>query len=327
MDFSNKDLKKSVHDFLNKRRAEDNLNYTHLSYGKFNGKFSISKQDHKEFIKLYIDAVNNGVNDFSILEKQGEFSRVIVDVDLIKSDVNNKRLYNEKLIKKVSKYYIKSIKKYLNVNDEDLNINVFEKESATEKQDNKYKDGFHLICPNIVTNIKTRTNIYNNVLKLCVKNNIFDEFENKEKALDEAIIFKNSWFLYGSKKPDGQTYKLTKIYNNDLDELEFNYNDSEIIKNMSLFKISEKHQKEIKEDNEEFNNEIVTTDINNIDVKEYEKFKRAQQIKIFKKQIKTEKSEQLTNELIINKSTSNKHKTVNIILQNLNEERFNNFND
>ena len=92
MDFSNKDLKKSVHDFLNKRRAEDNLNYSHLSYGKFNGKFSISKQDHKEFIKLYIDAVNNGVNDFSILEKQGEHSRIIVDVDLIKSDVNKKKI-------------------------------------------------------------------------------------------------------------------------------------------------------------------------------------------------------------------------------------------
>ena len=83
MDFSNKDLKKSVHNFLNKRRAGDNLNYTHLSYGLFNGKFSISKEEHKEFIKLYIDAINNGVNDFSILEKQGEFSRVIVDVDLI----------------------------------------------------------------------------------------------------------------------------------------------------------------------------------------------------------------------------------------------------
>ena len=213
------------------------------------------------------------------------------------------------------------------MSDEELNINVFEKDTATEKKDNKFKDGFHLVFPNIITNTKTRTNIYNNVLKLCVKYNIFEDFENKEKALDERVIFINSWFLYGSRKQDGQTYKLTKVYNNNLDELEFNYNDSEIIKNMSLFQISEKHQNEIKQDNEEPNNQTVTTDINNADVEEFEKFKRAQQIKLFKKQIKTEKNEQLTNESIINKSTSNKIKAVNIILQNLNQDRFNNFND
>ena len=128
MSNSKKQFRAAVYDFLNKRRTEDQLKYTHLSYGLFSGKFSISKQDHKEFIKLYINAINNGVNDFSILEKQPQFSRLIIDVDLIKSDVNNNnRLYNEKLIKKVSKYYIKSIKKHINVNDEDLNINVIEK--------------------------------------------------------------------------------------------------------------------------------------------------------------------------------------------------------
>ena len=55
--------------------------------------------------------------------------------------------------------------------------------------------------------------------------------------MDEKVVFINSWFLYGSRKQDGQTYKLTKVYNNNLDELEFYYNDSEIIKNMSLFQI------------------------------------------------------------------------------------------
>ena len=46
---------------------------------------------------------------------------------------------------------------------------------------------------------------------------------------------------------------------------------------------------ERKQDNEEPNNQTVTTDINNADVEEFEKFKRAQQIELFKKLIKTEK--------------------------------------
>ena len=45
-------------------------------------------------------------------------------------------------------------------------INVFEKETATKKQDNKYKDGFHLVFPNIITNIKTRTNIHMRLMGL-----------------------------------------------------------------------------------------------------------------------------------------------------------------
>jgi hypothetical protein len=43
--------------------------------------------------------------------------------------------------------------------------------------------------------------------------------------------------------------------------------------------------------------------------------------------MQNEQNEKLTNESIINKSTSNKIKAVNIILQNLNQDRFNNFND
>ena len=211
MSICKKQFRDAVYAFLTKRRADDPLKYTHLSYGLFSGKFSINKQDHKEFIKLYINAINNGVNDFSILEKQPEHSRIIVDVDLIKSDVNiNNRLYNEKLIKKVSKYYIKSIQKHLNVNDEDLNINVFEKPELKQQEDNKYKDGFHLVFPNVITDAKTRHLIYNYALKLCVKNNIFDEYENENNVLDLAVVSKNSWFLYGSTKPGKPAYKLTK---------------------------------------------------------------------------------------------------------------------
>jgi hypothetical protein len=175
---SNKDLikiKQTIHNFLDAHRTTEN-EYTHLSYGSFNGKFNLNKEAQKEFIKLYIHSIKNGVNDLSILEKQSEYSRVIVDVDLIKPDVNNNnnnnnnRLYNNDLIKKICKYYIKSIKKYLNVSNENLFIHVFEKDEPTKK-DNKFKDGFHLVFPNIIANTSIRTKIFNNVLKYC--NNSF----------------------------------------------------------------------------------------------------------------------------------------------------------
>ena len=51
------------------------------------------------------------------------------------------------------------------------------------------------------------------------------------------LIKQNSWFLYGSKKPGSQTYKLTKIFNNELNIVydhikeEFYNNYGEIINN------------------------------------------------------------------------------------------------
>jgi len=69
-----------------------------------------------------------------------------------------------------------------------------------------------------------------------------------------------------------------------------------------------------------------TQNINNLVDEEYEKFKRIQANKLLKKQLKVEQNEKLTNELI-NNTTSTKNKDVYKILEFLNIERFNNFNN
>jgi len=75
---------------------------------------------------------------------------------------------------------------------------------------------------------------------------MFNEFiENVDKIIDKAVVSSNGWFLYGSKKPNGELYKLTKIYNWDLENI-FNgdLTDKEIIKYLS-FHLN--HKKYIKE--------------------------------------------------------------------------------
>jgi hypothetical protein len=63
MSIPKKQFRDAVYDFLTKRRTDDPLKYTHLSYGFFNGKFSIKSEDHKNNLKLCINAINNGVDD------------------------------------------------------------------------------------------------------------------------------------------------------------------------------------------------------------------------------------------------------------------------
>ena len=85
----------------------------------------------------------------------------------------------------------------------------------------KYKDGFHLIYPNICT--------YSN-LQYLIRQKIIDElnktgdmhhlFQNNNinDILDSAVIEKNNWLMYGSCKPNCEQnkYILTYIFNKDL---------------------------------------------------------------------------------------------------------------
>lgn len=102
---------------------------------------------------------------------------------------------------------------------------------------------------------------------------------------------------------------------------------------------------ELPEINKDFYNDLLLykqsapeTNINNVDFiddeptinntvdEEYEKFKRSQANKLLRKKLKAEQNENLTNELI-NNTSSTKNKDVYKILEFLNVERFNNYND
>ena len=187
-------------------------------------------------MELYIDAITHGVDDLVILEKQKEYGPIIIDINL-KISCENKRLYNEKLILNIAKKYIDTIKLYLDISKDKLKFVLLEKNYA-DKKDQLYKDGFHIMFPSISTNEKIRHLIRYKVVEMCNNDNTFDGYlNNADDIIDKAVVSSNSWFLYGSKKPGSQTYKLTKIFNNELNIVydhikeEFYNNSGEIINN------------------------------------------------------------------------------------------------
>ena len=232
------DYKKAVINHLNKFCVNDDSTPTHQSYSSdFKGKFKLDKEANKEFIKLYNDAINNNINDFSIIERQNDYSSLLVDIDLNGNINDGKRLYNDEIIKSVGKHYIKAIKHYLKIPSEEIIAYLFEKPEATKK------DGFHLVFPDIITNTETRKLIYKKVVESVEGDEIFEDFDEPvNKIIDKAVISSNGWHLYGSKNPENnQPYKLTKKFNckmkeQDLEEM----SNKEIIKKFSLFGITEK---------------------------------------------------------------------------------------
>jgi len=240
--------KRCVYDLLDKHRYTDDSQQkpTHLSYGLFQGKFVLDELHRKELVSLYSKAIKAGVTDFSILETQKEYSPIIVDIDLEtleETHSKNKRLYDENMIINIITKYNESINHYLNVKDI-IKCFVFEKKKPTNKED-ILKDGFHLIFPDTCVHTKIRHLIRNRVVSACVKDKTFDGYLNyPEKIIDKAVVSTNGWFLYGSKKPNGNLYNLTKIYDDNLnilydhtkkqsDTSEY-YKDSTLIRYLSL---------------------------------------------------------------------------------------------
>lgn len=222
----NKKLAKSkerVYDLLEKNRCTDENkdSATHLSYGIFSGKFLLDKNQRLEFMRLYSKAITDGVNDFSILERQKEYAPIIVDIDLEipSEDYKNVRLYSDDMILNIAKKYIDAINSILDVPNGLNKVCVFEKERAQEK-DGVYRDGFHLMFPDLCVHTKVRHLIRYKVVKVCDEEKTFEEYLNgPDKIIDKAVVSANGWFLYGSVKPNGIPYSLSTIYDSELNVL------------------------------------------------------------------------------------------------------------
>ena len=230
-----------VHKYLKKHISDEKA--THRSYGECKGNFVLNKDQTKEMMKLYVDAIDKGETNLTILEMPKEYGPIVIDIDL--EQLEDTRLYDGALIKTVIKYYIESINKYLKVSKKCYNIYLLEKEKPTYKEkETKYKDGFHVMFPDICVQQDIRHLIRCYAVKLYKKNNTFDGFLNDPVSIiDKAVVSTNGWLLYGSKKPDGYLYSLTKMFNGKVKTIykhnpndDESYNNEVIIYNLSLHK-------------------------------------------------------------------------------------------
>jgi P4 family phage/plasmid primase-like protien len=243
-------MKEHLISFLNEYRIRDeNLKATHQSWGNLiQGKFIIDKTNIKDFFNLYSSVVKN--DHLSILEVQKEYSPILIDVDL-KHSVNNstfknlkifepsfidkgKRLYKKQDILKLIKIYYHVLNEFLDLNSLDYNFYIFEKSDYSIKDD-IIKDGFHITIPEICTITDVRHTIRKRVVDICIEDKIFEkDLDTVDKIIDKSVVSSNGWFLYGSFKPSGLPYKLSKIYNNKFERSKSCLEEDDLIKYLSI---------------------------------------------------------------------------------------------
>ena len=199
--------------YVSKEAEHQNLTHTALCPGRSGGRYNIPDNLYDEFFKLYSDVILEGI-PLGLIERPNKISPIRVDIDFRYKEVYDAHLYNREDLENFVFAYFNEIKKYCNVSKEDSQVFVYEITKPVLDKD-KCKDGIHILFPYINTASDIQHIIRNNILDIF--GDIFPQdrlkfINSPDDIIDKSIIDKNGWIMYGSSKPNRQAYKLTQSY-------------------------------------------------------------------------------------------------------------------
>uniref|UniRef100_A0A6C0J3J8 SF3 helicase domain-containing protein n=1 Tax=viral metagenome TaxID=1070528 RepID=A0A6C0J3J8_9ZZZZ len=231
-----KKLKSKLNDLCNNNRIpKTQSEFSHVSLGGLivPGKFNFDKKNQQLLNKMLGKALDSGLI-YSIAEMPKDYGPVKADIDLNfpQDEFKEGRLYNNDTILQIIDIYRDAIKKYCDVNDNNLNCFVFEKE-AYHIKNGDIKDGFHLIFPYLTLHKKIRHLIVNSVIEKVNEKEMFSHLSNPN-AVDKQTVSSNPWMMYGCAKPNCNPYKLKKVLDKDNNEVNNDLTSCDIIKLLSL---------------------------------------------------------------------------------------------
>ena len=204
---------------LNHYVEKDAKCFTHVEFcpGMGRGRYYISDGEYPIFFELYQKALEDK-NNLKIVESPKTLSPLKIDFDFRFEEHYSEHQYTQDDIKNIIKAYLVEVDKYLDIDNSLKKAFVYEIPEPVVDNSGKtitYKDGIHIMFPDIVT----KPNV-----QYIIRDNIIAKFENiidKDKInyintpndiVDKAIIKSAGWVMYGSSKPGRKPYSLTKIY-------------------------------------------------------------------------------------------------------------------
>lgn len=232
--------KGTFYNFLSGFRVDRGAEFTHTSLCKPTGSFYISSEVIDQFYSTYETALQHK-EDLHIIEKHRDIGPIVIDLDFRFDKSATTRQYDFSLIQTVVNIYIRHIVNFIDIKGEKVNVYVMEKPSPVKdlKNNEVIKDGIHIMIPDIVTKPVVQHLIRKAVIPelktafkdLKLKNTV-------EDIVDEAVIEKNGWLMYGSKKPQTEPYKLTYVmrYRKQEDSWEYIGNSSKLLTSSGLVK-------------------------------------------------------------------------------------------
>ncbi len=208
------------------------------------GKFLISKEEIDRFINIYYNHVFIKKNKSTLLErpfsesnrpyfKDGSKSSNLIKIDLdmrfnlLADEKKSGKLIRKYDISQINQFivsYLEKLKNYVTFPD-DMRVYLMEKKKPTIKNLNNCdikKDGIHIMIPGYLTPNTILHKVRDEMVEDTDIQELFqsiDSINTITDIVDECVINRNSWFLYGSGKANDYNYYVTHCYKiNDLDD-------------------------------------------------------------------------------------------------------------
>ena len=208
------------------------VTHTAMSGGKYNIPFEL----RDEFHNLLAKACFKDKQSISLVERHVDFAPILVDLDIeYKTDTSEQhnRIYTEDTLKNFLSTFIYFVEYCCDLGEDDRKtrlVYIFEKSEPTQKsidEDGKtiWKDGLHIVLPNVITSPEVQKLIRR--LVLTEFDDIIQDFEEngykvinrKEDIYDECVIQRNGWMMYGCNKPNKPSYVFTQMWHGKTDVL------------------------------------------------------------------------------------------------------------
>jgi P4 family phage/plasmid primase-like protien len=198
--------------YLGRYKVEKGSEHTHTSIFKPSGSFYIPADELEMFYQMYQNALLGG-EDLFMTEKHRDMSPFLIDLDFRFERYGNEleRKYTHKDVEAVIQVYLKKSMEYLQLT-QPCHVYLLEKPYPTFDK-GLVKDGIHIIIPDIVTRPSVQHLIRKDILPE-VKSALetLGCVNSIEDIVDEAVIERNNWQMYGSKKPNCEAYAVTCKY-------------------------------------------------------------------------------------------------------------------
>lgn len=234
--------KNNLPKFLESHKRVDGGDFTHTvigntAYGVYGGSYNIPDEDRDEFLDLYYRYVFKDGRSAYLTEKHRENGPIVIDLDL-RMPGDSGRTYTDATVMTFLDLVNKELYNLISPPNARCQAFVMEKpEARFDEEKNITKDGLHIMYPYIVVEPKVQFALRYNVIMnpACAK--IFKDIGVSNPIsdiYDKCVIDRNNWQMYGSGKPGGTPYQLTKRYSYDMEEITSRITQKERIQTLSV---------------------------------------------------------------------------------------------
>ncbi|GAX86437.1 hypothetical protein CEUSTIGMA_g13847.t1, partial [Chlamydomonas eustigma] len=207
--------------FLAAFRVEKGEEHTHTSMSRPGGSYYVPSCSRDAFMQEYRAALKRG-ETLHLTERHRHIGPVVVDLDFrysVPDAATPVRRHDDSIVERIVHAYARGVRDLLMVSAP-FDVYVTERDGPTAGARGKVKDGLHLIMPDIVTRPAIQRLLRKDVLERRDLERALAPMglENgMDNMVDDAVIDRNNWMMYGSVKPGMGPYRLTRVFRCDVD--------------------------------------------------------------------------------------------------------------